>query len=145
MSHWLVLVLVGGAAVASGCGGSANGGLDRVPEGEWGGAHVAVTVERGGASVQFDCAHGAITVPLELESDGTFRAAGYFVQEHGGPAQEDEDRRPATYWGSSDGRQLRFAIALTEEGQTLGPFSATLGATPDLFRCLSVLDPATPP
>ena len=141
----MALVLVSGAAVSSACGGSAGGGLDSVPEGEWGGRGVALSVRATGSDVQFDCAHGAITVPLNIESDGTFRAAGYFVQEHGGPAREDEqeDQRPATYSGSSDGRQIRFSIALTEEGQTLGPFAATLDAPPQLFRCLTFLDPGT--
>jgi len=141
----MALVLVSSAAVSSACGGSASGGLDRVPEGEWGGQGVAITVGPTGSDLQFDCAHGAITVPLNLEPDATFRAPGYFVQEHGGPAREDEqeDRRPATYSGSSDGRQIRFSIALTEEGQTLGPFAATFGAPADLFRCLTLLDPGT--
>ena len=143
----MALVLVSSAAVSSACGGSAGGGLDRVPEGEWGGPHVALTVRPTGSDVQLDCAHGAITVPLNLETDGTFRAPGYFVQEHGGPLREDEqeDRRPATYSGSSDGRQIRFSLTLIEEGLTLGPFAATFGAPPDLFRCLTLLDPSTPP
>lgn len=125
------------------CACGASGGPERVPEGEWGGEHVALTVEAAGARVELDCAHGAVTAPLKLDTKGAFDVPGYFVQEHGGPVREDEqeEQRPARYFGTSDGRAIRFSIRLTEDGSTLGPFSAIRSEPAQLFKCLSHLDP----
>lgn len=128
------------AFLAIACG--ASGGLDQVPEGDWGGEHVALAVEAAGARVELDCAHGVATAALTLDAEGRFDVPGYFVQEHGGPVREEEDdRRPARYFGTADGREVRFSIRLTDDGTTLGPFSARRDAPPQLFKCLSYLDP----
>jgi hypothetical protein len=128
------------ASLAIACGG--GGALDRVPEGDWGGEHVALTVEATGARVEFDCAHGAATAGLSLDGEGRFDVPGYFVPEHGGPSRdEQQDPLPARYVGTSDGREIRFSIQITGDATILGPFSAKRGAPPQLFKCLSLLDP----
>lgn len=122
------------------CGGpTGRTRLDRVPEGPWGGDHVALAVAAEEAQVEFDCAHGRIDGPLALDGDGRFRQGGTFVQEHGGPVTEGpEDRQPAVYSGVSDGRRLIFFLTLTDQAQTLGPFTVLYGAPPRLFKCLLV-------
>lgn len=129
------------AILATACG--ASGSLDRVPEGAWGGEHVALIVEATGARVELDCAHGAATAALTLDAGGRFDVPGYFVPEHGGPSREIEqqDPLPARYVGTSDGREVRVSIHVTGDSTTLGPFSAKHGAPPQLFKCASVLDP----
>jgi hypothetical protein len=114
-----------------------------VPDGDWGGEHVALTVDAAGARVEFDCAHGALTAPLKLDAKGSFDVPGYFVLEHGGPEPADpkDEQRPARYFGTSDGREIRFSLRLTEDGTVLGPFAATLGAPARLVKCLNHLDP----
>jgi hypothetical protein len=133
------------ALLAATCG--PTGGLDRVPEGNWGGDHVAMMVEPTGASVELDCAHGAATATLTLDAQGRFDVPGNFVPEHGGPAREDEqpDPLPARYVGSFDGHQLRFSIHLPGDATVVGPFSARQGSPPRLFKCASLLDPNPPP
>jgi hypothetical protein len=124
----LALVL----ALTAACGGS-NGGLGRVPEGDWGGEHLALRVHATGASVDLDCAHGEITVPLRLEGDGSFRLPGYFVRD-AGPSFDPELRRPATYFGGYDGQRLTLSFTL-DDGGGAGPFTAVLGGTAQLTEC----------
>lgn len=120
------------SAMAAACGGGPR--LDRVPEGPWGGEHVALLVVADGAVVDLDCAHGKITEPLRLDADGAFHLPGYFVRDVG-PAEDPEDRRPATYSGSYDGRRLTLAFTAVGGGESEGPFTAFPGAPAQLREC----------
>jgi hypothetical protein len=109
----------------------------KVPEGDWGGQHVRLSVTAGGAAVEFDCAHGTLDEPLLLDEQGRFRVKGRYTRERGGPVRkgEEEDTRPASYSGSSDGRTL--TLSLTPEGaETLGPFELERGRPARLVKCL---------
>ncbi len=130
----IVVCAVGLAALGAACGGR---GLDRVPEGNWGGAHVSLAVTAAAATVEFDCAHGKTNGPLVLDRDGRFGVAGVFMRE-GGPVRDGEppDAHPAFYEGSTDGRTLSLTVTLTDQGQTLGPFEAVRGAPPRVLKCL---------
>ena len=119
-------------ALAAACGGGSRE-LDRVPEGPWGGEHVSLVVGPAGATVALDCAHGEITVPLRLEPDGRFSLPGYFVRDEG-PTFDPENRRPATYFGSSDGRSLTLSFIL-EDGDSDGPFTAFPGGPALVQAC----------
>lgn len=119
-----------------GCGRGELAALDRAPEGEWGGDHVALRVDATGADFELDCAHGRIESPLRLDADGRFEAAGFYVAE-GGPTPEDPVREAAAFAGRTDGRRLSFSIRLEDRGETLGPFEVYRGRAPRLFKCLS--------
>jgi hypothetical protein len=121
------------SALAAGCGGD-SGDLGRVPLGPWGGEHVALVVRTSGALVSLDCAHGEITVPLRLEPDGRFQLPGYYVTDVG-PMLEPENRRPASYFGRFDGRELTLSFTVIEDGFTAGPFSASPGVQAGLQQC----------
>ena len=122
--------LLGLVALVAACG-AGPGNLDRVPEGPWGGEHVSLVVRATGAEVDLDCAHGEITVPLRLGPDGRFSLPGYYVRVVG-PPFGPENRQPATYFGSSDGRRLTLSFTL-ENGDSDGPFTAFPGG-PALVR-----------
>jgi hypothetical protein len=117
--------------MAPACGGV---GLDRVPEGPWGGEHVGLVVRASGAILNLDCAHGEITVPLRLEPDGRFSLPGYYVRDVG-PTFDPENRRPATYFGSLDGRQLTLSFTRIDDGFTEGPFIAFPGGQARVQQC----------
>jgi len=121
------------SAVAAACGGG-PGALDRVPEGPWGGEHVALFVRGTGAAVDLDCAHGEITVPFRLDADGSFRLPGYYVRDVG-PTLEPENRLTASYFGRFDGRAITLSFALLEDGLADGPFTAFPGAPAQLEEC----------
>ena len=105
--------------------------------GTWGGQHVSIAVTTDRAEFQFDCAHGAIDSTLTLTRDGSFKMQGYLVVERGGPIDTAiaEARLPATYAGERHGDTITFAVTIP--GNTIGPLTATKGAPPSLFRCLS--------
>ena len=125
---WLLVLTVLAAACGAGSGGTS------VPEGAWGGEHVGLDVRAAGTGVLLDCAHGEITVPLRLDSDGSFSLPGYYIRDVG-PAHPTVTGRPATYFGSSDGHRLRLSFTLLDDGQTEGPFTAVLGAPAEVQRC----------
>jgi len=110
---------------------------ETVPNGAWGGDHVVLTVTDNGGRAEFDCAHGTLDHPLEIDERGRFSVAGTFVPEHGGPVRPGEvpESRPARYQGRLDRQKLEFTV--TVEGQTgQGPFTVTLGKGPKLTKCL---------
>ncbi len=110
--------------------------VDRVPNGEWGGEHVRLTVEDTGGTVEFDCAHGRLEGPLTLDADGRFDVKGTLVGE-GGPVRKDEaeNARPARYRGETDGQRMNLGVTL-EAGEDAGTFSLARGGRAKLFKCL---------
>jgi len=110
---------------------------ETVPNGAWGGDHVVLTVTDNGGRAEFDCAHGTLDHPLQVDERGRFSVAGTFVRERGGPVRPGEvpESRPARYQGRLDRQKLEFTV--TVEGQTgQGPFTVTLGKGPKLTKCL---------
>jgi hypothetical protein len=110
--------------------------LDRVPNGDWGGEHVRLSVSDTGAKVEFDCAHGTLDEPLVLDADGRFDVKGSLVVE-GGPVRLDETRKaqPVRYRGEIDGERMSLEVAL-EGGGSGGSFSLTRGGKAKLVKCL---------
>jgi len=110
----------------------------QLPSGTWGGDHVALTVTAAGATAEFDCAHGSIDESPLLQSDGQFSLKGTYIREHGGPVYdgEPEDRHPAVYSGRLRGSSVTFSVQLVDDGTLVGPFSATRGQQPRVFKCL---------
>jgi len=122
--------------VVSACGTTT--GPDAVTvNGTWGGEHALLEIKDTSASIEFDCAHGTLDHPLQVDERGRFSVAGTFVPERGGPVQPGEvpESRPARYQGRLDRQKLEFTV--TVEGQTgQGPFTVTLGKGPKLTKCL---------
>lgn len=122
--------------VLAGC--STTTGPDAViMNGTWGGDHAVLEVTSASASIEFDCAHGTLPVPLTL-SRGTFDVTGDYVQEHGGPIRSDEtvDRQPARYMGTVSGNTMTLLVKLTATAQDLGTYRLTRGSTGRVFKCL---------
>ncbi len=109
--------------------------LDRVPNGEWGGEHVRLTVADTGGKIEFDCAHGSLDGPLTLDSGGRFDVKGSLVGE-GGPVMKDEaaNARPARYRGQTDGQSMSLEVTL-EGGESAGTFSLARNGRAKLVKC----------
>lgn len=125
-------------ALAS-CGGDTSLAPDRVlPRGAWGGEHARLTVEAASAAIEFDCAHGALDVPILLDRNGRFDVPGVFVRERGGPVRLDDppDSHPARYVGTTDGRSLTLTVTLLDSVQNMGTYTLVLGMPPRLVKCL---------
>jgi hypothetical protein len=70
--------------VACAANPSAATRLDRVPNGEWGGEHVRLTVVETGGTIEFDCAHGNLDEPLVLDRSGDGQQMSLEVTLEGG-------------------------------------------------------------
>ena len=112
--------------------------LRRVPEGVWGGEHMGLWVEQGGARVEYDCGRGTIDQPLVLGRRGRFNVKGTHYKEHGGPVRIDEQKagQPARYTGALVAQTLTITVTLTDTQKTIGTFRLTHNQEPRIVKCL---------
>ncbi|MGE5243728.1 MAG: hypothetical protein ACM3SQ_05835 [Betaproteobacteria bacterium] len=124
-------------AIAAACA-SAPLAPSRVTAGQWGGTGVSLMVTDKGGHVEFDCAHGDLSVALTPDQHGQFSVPGTFVSEHGGPirAGESETAVPVTYLGVATATTMTLSIRLDTTGGILGTYSLTRGAAGRLVKCL---------
>jgi hypothetical protein len=110
----------------------------RVSAGRWGGQHINIEVSANTAEIEYDCAHGTIEGPLEINGKGRFRLKGTHTPEHGGPVRRDEsaNTRPALYTGSIHGETMTLTVTLTDKNETVGTYTLTKGATGRIFKCM---------
>ena len=94
--------------------------------------------ERRGARGRVFRAEAAIDQPLLTDSSGRFDLAGTHTREHGGPIRigEKEDKRPARYTGTTDGRTMTLTVALAGSNEPLGTFTLTHGKIGRIVKCL---------
>jgi hypothetical protein len=125
-----------------GCAGS-NSQIDL--SGTWGGDHIGMMVSDSSATLEYDCAHGSIDEPIEPDDNGEFEMQGIYVFEHGqqfapidGPASngENPDEHPALYKGRIDGKVMTLIVILTDTEKEVGSYSLTLGAVPNVNKCM---------
>ena len=90
-----------------------------VPNGVWGGEHIRMEVTDNGADIEFDCARGSISQPLELDDQGRFEVQGTYMAETPAPAAANglfpASGVKATYTGTLSGSGLRLEVLI--EGQ----------------------------
>ncbi len=115
------------------CAGATS--MQRVPAGVWGGDHIRIEVGSKSATVEYDCAHGVIEGPLDIDANGRFNWRGTHTPERGGPIRSDETSRslPATYVGSINGDKMTLRLKLADaEDET---FTLAKGKEANLFKC----------
>ena len=117
--------------------GKAEAKGDRLAAGVWGGEHVRLQVNDGGAAVEFDCANGSIDQPVVLDGEGRFNVKGRYAAEHGGPVRRDEtdNARPARYAGQVKGDTLTLNVTVGDSKESLGPFTLTRGSEGRVMKC----------
>jgi hypothetical protein len=110
--------------------------VERIPRGEWGGIHINMNVGERSATIEYDCAHGEISGPLNIDGEGKFQLAGTFTPERGGPVRADETARAmrATYSGTIKGHTMTLTLKVegVEETET---FSLEKDKPGELFKC----------
>ncbi len=111
---------------------------DRMTKGTWGGNHVSMEVSGEGAQIEYDCAHGTISEPLKIDSNGKFSAKGLHFRERGGPLREgsDEKGEPVIYAGTTDGKTATLTVTNSETNEVLGTFALSHGKAGRLTKCL---------
>ncbi len=123
--------------------------MTALPKGTWGGPHLIFTVTESGATLEFECAHGAIDQIVLLDTNGRFDVRGTHETETGGPTRDisvsNEDSsgvskeaiatgHPARYTGQIKGPIMTLTV--TDRANSLGTFTLTSGAMPRLKKCL---------
>ena len=110
----------------------------RMNKGTWGGNHISVEVTDEGARIEYDCAHGRITEPLKVDSQGRFSAKGTHVRERGGPvrAGSEDQGEPVIYSGTTDGKTATLKVVSSATEEVIGTFTLTLGKRTRLMKCL---------
>ena len=112
--------------------------VQRITSGPWGGPGIHIEVTEKSAKVEFDCAHGTIQGPLNLDSKGEFKLKGSFTRERGGPVRSDqnESSEPAVYTGSIKGETMTLELKLDGQDQALNSYVLTQGKTGRLHKCM---------
>lgn len=112
------------------------GGGKRLQTGTWGGEHVRLVVETGGAQVEFDCARGTLEGPLVLDARGRFVVRGTYVREFG-PIRLNRPRPsvPTRYEGRLSGRTLTLTVTPEGSEESVGTFTLARGSEGRLRKC----------
>ena len=125
-------------AAASLALGPPGGGSKRAQSGPWGALGLAMEVTESGARLEFDCAHGTMSEPLLLDSEGRFDIKGLFFREHGGPVREGEEPKgqPVRYTGQVTGENMTLAVKPEGGDAPIGSFNLVQGKSGRLHKCL---------
>jgi hypothetical protein len=110
---------------------------DGVAEGLWGGMHVRLNVGAGGVELEFDCAHGQISVPFKTGPEGRFDLPGTYTREGPGPIRLKHlpTAVPAHYSGRVEGSRMTLSVRLDDPAQALGDYSLTRGQEGRVTKC----------
>ena len=108
-----------------------------LPAGLWGGEHIRLEVSEGGATVEYDCAHGTVDAKIVVDRRGHFRASGRHFEEHGGPVRRDEPLKSYTvrYAGQVKGGVMKLTVTRADTGARVGTFTLTHGREPVIVKC----------
>jgi len=111
---------------------------DRIPNGEWGGEHIGLVVTDTGATIEYDCAAGVVTEPLQLDPSGNFTWNGIHYPGHGGPIRIDEppNAHPARYTGRASAEQMTLTLRVLDLSVPDQTFTLKRGANARVFKCL---------
>ena len=89
-----------------------------------------------GATLEFDCASGTITKPVQLDAQGNFKITGTFIREHPGPVMRDgPPPAPATYTGSIQNGTMKLSIASGPQNESQGEYVLVQGKPGRVMKC----------
>ena len=102
----------------------------------WGGQHIEMELTKDGGTLNFDCATGTITKPLEVDAQGKFRVSGTFTRERPGPTMRDGNPAVvATYSGSIDGTTMHLHIVSGSDKEVVGDYVLVRGQPGRVMKC----------
>jgi hypothetical protein len=84
--------------------------------GDWGGAHVQMTVTAEGARFQFECASGQTQGPITVGPAGQFSVDGTYTLQNGPLILGVSQQRQASYAGTVAGNSLALLVTYTDSG-----------------------------
>jgi hypothetical protein len=126
------------AAASLALGPPGAGETKRAQAGPWGAMGIAMEVTESGARIEFDCAHGTISEPVLLDSEGRFAVKGLHFREHGGPIREGEESngQPVRYTGQVTGDTMALTIQPEGSDTAIGSYTLVHGKAGRIHKCL---------
>ena len=117
---------------------AAGGGSRRASSGSWGATGIHLEVTDSGGTLDYDCAHGTISEPLVLDSDGRFEVKGRHFREHGGPVRENESNEgiAVRYVGRISGDTMTLTVRPEGGDEPIGNYTLVRGKTGRIRKCL---------
>jgi hypothetical protein len=120
--------------------GSPQSSAKPIPEGVWGGDHLALTIRSDGADLEFDCAVGHIRTPLTVNGKGEFRVKGSYQVERPAPMRADtpvnaDEGNEIVYRGKLSGNALEITVTLPGETRP-SVFHLVRDREPTLMKCM---------
>lgn len=111
--------------------------IDRAVTGMWGGTHIGLQATAEGASLEFDCAHGAINQPIVVDDRGRFNVQGTYTAESHGPIRQGREPKdsPARYTGSVSGDTMTLTVVLADTTETNDTFTLVRGKEGKIWKC----------
>jgi len=105
--------------------------------GTWGGEHIRMIVTANGATIEYDCAQGAVTGKLTLDAERKFSIIGSHMREGPGPIRIGITRqgRPARFDGQVNGDEMSLSVVLTDSNESIGDFVLRRGSEGRLRKC----------
>ena len=105
--------------------------------GTWGGQHIRMIVTANGATIEYDCAQGAVTGKLTLDAERKFSITGSHMREGPGPIRIGVTRpnRPARFDGHVNGDEMSLSVVLTDTNESIGDFILRRGSEGRLRKC----------
>ncbi len=112
--------------------------LKPVEPGAWGGRGVAMTIEKTGVQIGFECADGEISEALMADENGKFSINGVFIRRGPGPLREDRppERLAVRYQGSISGEKMSLKVTRPSDDGLIGEYSLERDKFVRLHRCL---------
>lgn len=81
--------------------------------GNWGGIGINFSASQNSATLNFDCAHGEINHPINLDTEGNFDVDGIYFHQYGGPTLDDASET------TTNGELVRYQGSINEKNMTL--------------------------
>ncbi len=125
-------------AAASLALGPSGGDTKRARTGPWGAVGIAMEVTESGARIELDCAHGTISEPILLDSEGRLDVKGLYFREHGGPIREGEESKgePVHYVGQVTRDTMTLTIKSEGSDTAIGSYTLVHGKSGRIRKCL---------
>lgn len=112
--------------------------MQRLSDGTWGGPHISMQVGPTSATIEYDCANGSITGPLNLDSKGRFSWRGTHNHEHHGPVRIDEPSNSVAviYTGSIKGDTMTMTVKKADTKETIETYTLKRGVSGRIHKCM---------
>ena len=104
----------------------------------WGGERILFEVNRVGARIEYDCAHGTVEGKILVDSRGRFSVSGMHYEEHAGPtrAGEEDNGYPVRLTGRVDGSLMKLTVTRAGNKEVVGTYTLARGRQAELVKCL---------